>query len=60
VARAYWLEGQPLRELARLRGESLHRIRQVVAMAKTLLAAGGMARNTKREPEDAWAVEDDE
>ncbi|MCL2648749.1 MAG: hypothetical protein FWD61_17400 [Phycisphaerales bacterium] len=62
VARAYWLEGRPLRELARSRGESLHHIRQVVTMARTLLAAGGLTRIAKHDTdqENTWAVEDDE
>jgi hypothetical protein len=37
LARGYWLDGRVLRELAELRGQTLHRIRCEVARARSLL-----------------------
>ena len=37
LAKAHWVEGRPLRELAEERGESLHRTRQQLAVVRSLL-----------------------
>jgi hypothetical protein len=37
LAQAHWLEDQPLRELAHSRGQTLHRVRQELTRARSLL-----------------------
>jgi hypothetical protein len=47
LVRAYWLEGRTMRELAAQRRQSLHRIRQQVSVARSLLLVALSSENAR-------------